>query len=460
MSNLPTQTVTMQTLLDLQERPAVIVDEHYFIIAANAAYTESYGVSAESVVGRTCHEVSHRSPLPCHEQGEQCPHKELFATGKPCAALHTHYDAENRADHVRINAYPITDSDGRRYIMEAFQRLTHNDDVSCAEMKMIGRSPAFLALFDNMTLAARSDAPILIYGESGTGKELAAEFIHQQSTRGCKPYVALNCAAISESLFESELFGHERGSFTGCAGTKKGLFELANEGTLFLDELGELPQTMQAKLLRVLDSGEFRRLGSEKTQKADVRIIAATNRNLLERIERGEFREDLYFRIAGMRISIPPLRERRSDIPTLADTLLRRMSHPKRYTIARSALDILNSHNYPGNVRELRSILQNALSKCEGDVIRAEHLTLEPARSVSAPTPAPVHDRRIKQQALPSPTHDRRGKQQAPLSVGEMEARLIQQLLKQHHGNRSAVAYAMGVSERTVYRKMKRYDLT
>jgi transcriptional regulator with PAS, ATPase and Fis domain len=436
----------MQTLLDLQERPSVIIDENYQIIAANAAYTDSYGVSPDNVIGRKCHDVSHHSPLPCHEHGEQCPHKEVFASSKPCEALHTHYDAENRADHVRINAYPVTDSEGRRYIMEVFQRLLHSDDLSCADMKMIGRSPAFLACFDNMSLAARSDAPILIYGESGTGKELAAEFVHQQSKRSSKPYVALNCAAISESLFESELFGHERGAFTGCVGLKKGLFELANQGTLFLDELGELPLAMQAKLLRVLDSGEFRRLGGEKVHKVDVRIIAATNRNLLERIDRGEFREDLYFRIAGMRVSIPPLRERRSDIPALSDALLRRMSHPKKYILDQSALDVLYNYGYPGNIRELRSILQNAMSKCDGDIIRAEHLNIE--TSMPSSTPEPLVPRDSATAHTPLPTMD------------EVEAQMIRQLLQQHKGNRSAVAYTLGVSERTIYRKMKRYGLS
>lgn len=442
---MSTPKITIQTMLDLQVRPAVLIDEEYRIVATNAAYRAFHGVKAENVVGRTCHEVSHHSSLPCHMHGEACPHKEVFVHGRPCEVLHAHHDAKNHTDHVRISAYPITDSGGRRYLMEIFQRLLHSDELSCAEMKMIGRSPAFLACFDNLALAARSDAPLLIFGESGTGKELAAEFVHQQSKRSAKPYVALNCAAISESLFESELFGHERGAFTGCIGMKKGLFELANEGTLFLDELGELPLPMQAKLLRVLDSGEFRRLGGEKVHKVDVRIIAATNRNLLERIEKGEFREDLYFRIAGMRISIPPLKERRTDIPALAEALLRRMGHPHHYTLDQSAVDALLDYDFPGNIRELRSILQNAMSKCEGGTIRAEHLNLEAAKPAPAPGSTAAELFPNSRETLPT--------------LNEVEARMIKQLLNQHKGNRSAVAYVMGVSERTVYRKMKRYGL-
>lgn len=447
--------IDIHSLINAQDAPAVIIDENYRIVAANHAYCTSYGVDPEQVVNHRCHEVSHHSAVPCHMNGEDCPHKQVFATDKPFEVLHTHFDYANRPDRVRIKAHPLRDADGGRYLLEVVNRLAPSTNLSCEDMQMVGRSPAFLALIENLIVAAKSDAPVLIYGESGVGKELAAKFVHEQSTRKKNPYVELNCAAIPEALCESELFGHERGAFTGCAGLKQGLFELAHDGTLFLDEIGELPLSMQAKLLRILDSGEFRRLGGNNLIRVNVRVIAATNRNLMTMVALGKFREDLYFRIAGINVSIPPLRERRMDIPALAEMLVKRMCKPEHNMcrLTQEAIDRLVNYSYPGNIRELSNILQKALVTCDCNIIDAKHIHFngphEPEQqalnSNRGNTP------RLADETVPADS--------SGLSIAELERRYISTLLEQHDGNRRIVASIIGINERTLYRKLKRYEL-
>ncbi|MGE5027734.1 MAG: sigma-54 interaction domain-containing protein, partial [Betaproteobacteria bacterium] len=287
--------------------------------------------------------------------------------------------------------------------------------------------------------------------ESGVGKELAAEFVHKQSTRSGKPYVAVNCAAIAESVFESEFFGHERGAFTGCIGRKQGLFELAHGGTLFLDEVGEIPLSMQPKLLRMLETGEFRRVGGTETLKADVRIISATNRNLLERVDQGLFREDLYYRIAGIDVTLPSLRERRQDIPALADALLARICGSGRRPprLGADAVTRLMGYDYPGNVRELRNVLQKAAALTANGIIHARHIQFEGAGG-ARPQKMPQANGRGDVAALSGGE---------ALSIEAMEIRHIQDLLLRYKGHRRTVADILGISERTLYRKLNRYGL-
>ena len=448
-------SIDIHSLINAQDAPAVIIDENYQIVAANIAYCTSYGIDPKQVINHRCHEVSHHSAVPCHMNGEDCPHKQVFATDKPFEVLHTHYDYANRPDRVRIKAHPLHGADGSRYLMEVINRLAPSTNLTCEDMQMVGHSPAFLALIENLIVAAKSDAAVLIYGESGVGKELAAKFVHEQSARKKNPYVELNCAAIPEALCESELFGHERGAFTGCAGLKQGLFELANGGTLFLDEIGELPLSMQAKLLRVLDSGEFRRLGGNNLIRVDVRVIAATNRNLMTMVTQGKFREDLYFRIAGINVSIPPLRERRMDIPALAEILIKRMCKPGHNLcrLTHAAIERLVNYSYPGNIRELSNILQKALVTCDCNIIDAKHIHFNGLNGA-------------EYQAMDSKRDDTRFKagETVPadgsvLSIAEVERRYISTLLEQHDGNRRIVANIMGINERTLYRKLKRYEL-
>jgi DNA-binding NtrC family response regulator len=440
-------SVSVHSLVEAQEAPTVIIDKDYRIIAANMAYCASYGVRLEDLRGRRCHEISHHSSVPCHRNGERCPHYEVFSTRQPFEVLHTHYDAHGHADNVRIKAHPLVDEKGNVYLMEGVHRLAPATDLTCEEMQMVGRSPVFLECVEHLALAAKSDAAVLVYGETGVGKELAARFIHGHSARSARPYVELNCAAIPEALTESELFGHERGAFTGCAGMKRGLFEQADGGTLFLDEIGEMPLGIQAKLLRVLDSGQFRRVGGHALIRSDVRIVAATNQNLLALAAEGRFREDLYFRIAGIEVNIPPLRERRADIPALATALVQRLGTDGRgaLRLTNGAMEKLAAHDYPGNVRELRNVLQKAAVLATGGVIDESHIRFNGdgtsaarPRAAAARPAAPVS---------------------SGMSLSELESRHIVELLDACGGHRRTVANILGISERTLYRKLNRYQL-
>lgn len=451
----------IDSLLNAQEVPAVIIDEQHRIIAANRAYCTSYGVEGDSVIGRHCYEVSHHLSVPCYQNGEDCPCLSVLATNSPFEVLHIHYDCANRPDRVRIKAYPVVTAAGDKWVLETIHRLAPTMHLTCEEMRMVGRSPAFMQCLENLSLAAKPCVPILLYGETGVGKEMAAQYIHKQSKRGSKPYVELNCAAIPETLFENELFGHERGAFTGCAGAKQGLCELADTGTLFLDEIAELPLTMQAKLLRLLDCGEFRRLGGTSIIKVDVRIIAATNCDLWDMVAKGRFREDLYFRIAGIKVHIPSLRERRMDIPALSEALIKRICdhHKSNHChITKDAIKRLMDYDFPGNVRELMHILRQAVALSPDNVITSEHIRLDnhlmlEHASTPALTATPSGSLYPKSTAIDSETD-------LPRSLADAEARHIANLLQQYNNDRHAVAEALGVSERTLYRKIKRYHLT
>jgi two-component system response regulator AtoC len=454
------RNTVIESLINAQEVPAVVIDKHYRIVAANRAYCTSYGVDIDTIVGHCCHEISHHSPVPCHQNGEDCPHKAVLASNSPFEVMHTHYDYANRPDRVRIKAYPVDTANGDRFVLETIHRLAPAVQLTCEEIRMVGRAPAFLQCIETLSLAARSNVPVLLYGETGVGKEMASQYIHEQSRRRAKPYVELNCAAIPEALFESELFGHERGAFTGCAGLKLGLFETANKGTLLLDEIGELPLSMQAKLLRVFDTGEFRRLGGTSMIKVDVRIITATNQNLMAMVADGKFREDLYFRLAGVKVHIPPLRERRMDIPALTKALIKRMcdrDKANRCQLTKEAMERLMVYDFPGNVRELFNILQQAMALSTDGIITAEHIRLDndhahnhPSRSTHTIMPA---------NKIPGAQPVPGAKTNTDQSLADAEARHIGSLLERHDQNRRAVAEALGVSERTLYRKIKRYQL-
>ncbi len=491
--------IPLHSLLETRDNPTVLVDRDYKIVAANKAYCDSYGIPQDQIVGKACHEVSHRSQVPCHQNGEQCPHQEVFATAGPCEVLHTHYDFQNRPDHVRILAHPLHDADGQMYLMESIHRLAPRLDINCGEMRMAGKSPAFLQFFEELSTAAKTRAAVWLYGESGVGKELAARFLHEHSARASKPYVELNCASIPESLCESELFGYEKGAFTGGQRAKRGLFELADSGTLFLDEIGDLPLSMQGKLLRVLDSGEYRRLGSETSHKCDVRVVAATNRDLAQMVREGTFRQDLYYRIAGFKVVIPSLRERRDDIPAIAQLVLSHITKETgiAYRLGQSALEKLVAHDYPGNIRELRSVLVKASARCKHGVIHPDEISFEhlpgcnctqaelpdaqayPQLAASAltsevQTPSTRYGRRstdqpgafvqavVTQQVRRSTDKQSMADQTMEVDLDHSLARIeevsIQKLLEQF-GNRRIVADKLGISERTLYRKLKKYGL-
>lgn len=443
----------LESVIEAVESPFVVIDKNYTIIAANSAYHTAYGVSAKDIIGQKCHKISHHSDLPCHLNGEDCPHKKVFETGKPHEVLHTHYDHNNEEEHVRIKGTPIrTDSD-RLYLGEAVFPLAKPDELGCDEQRMLGRSAAFLACVDEMAGAASTDAPVLLIGESGVGKELAAQFIHKKSSRAAGPFIAIDCASIPEGIFESELFGHERGAFTGCIGRRHGLIESAEGGTLFLDEVAETPPAIQGRLLRALETGFYRRLGGREDLHVDTRIICATQHNLGNMIERGTFRADLYYRIAGISIAIPALRERGGDIVPLTNAIVakKRDHNGQPYKITDAAMELLRQYSFPGNVRELKNILQKAISLSSSSMITPDLLKFDDIDNIFDSN-APVNHR--------SKSSTRRNPPSTNRSISEVEATHIEALLHQYNGHRAKVAKVLDISARTLYRKLKQYNLS
>ena len=326
---------------------------------------------------------------------------------------------------------------------------------------IIAVDPAMINTLARCERVAKTDTSVLITGGSGVGKEIIAHHIHLTSKRALGPYVALNCAAIPDTLLESILFGHEKGSFTGATKSQSGKFEQADGGTLFLDEIGEMPASLQAKLLRVLQDKMVERLGSAEPIKADVRIIAATNRNLEEQVKVGRFREDLYFRLAVFPIHIPELHKRAGDILPLADFFLKRY----RLNIGRddlifgqSALDVLPQYNWPGNVRELENIIQRAVLLCDGSEIGAEHLEISaqshPNESVSSHT---LRENPENGTNIASNSIGQQGQVSGASDMNSVEREHILKVLAQVGGNRSKAVQILGISERALRYKLKSY---
>ena len=444
--------ISLQSIIDATDNGFVVIDKDYNIIAANEAYCNAYATDREKIVGQKCHQVSHHSDVPCHLNGEDCSHKKVFETKAPHQVLHIHYDNNNEEEHVRIKGSPIFGTDGEMFLGEAVFPIAKTDELGCDQQRMLGTSPAFLACIEEMSGAAASDVPILLNGESGVGKELAAKFIHNKSHRKAHPFISIDCTSISEGIFESELFGHERGAFTGCVGRRHGLIESAEHGTLFLDEIGEVPLALQGRLLRALETGYYRRLGGREDLHVDVRIICATHNNLRQMVETGTFRADLYYRIAGISITIPPLRERRTDIAPLVKAMLEKTrSHNGSVNrISDDALEILQQYDYPGNIRELYNILQKAAAVSSSGLITSEQLQLNSFANVYI---NPLADRRKHPRDLKSNTPS------TNRSLTDVEATHIESLLHQHGGHRARVAEELCISERTLYRKLKQYNL-
>ena len=305
---------------------------------------------------------------------------------------------------------------------------------------IIGESGQMVEVISLVQRVAASEATVLIRGESGTGKELIAKAIHYASPRAARPLVRVNCAALPENLLESELFGHEKGSFTGAISTRKGRFELADTGTLFLDEIGDLPLHLQAKLLRVLQEREFERVGSSQPIKVNVRILSATHRDLESLMRAGQFRDDLYYRLNVVTILVPPLRERRQDLPPLMDHFLKLFAAKNGKSLrgfSRAARDALLRYDYPGNVRELENLLERAVVLCRGDVIDRGDLPL----------------------ILDDPDALSEAQTQLTAAVEGLERRMIREALKRANGVQTRAAELLGVTERALRYKLKKYGL-
>jgi DNA-binding NtrC family response regulator len=391
-----------------------------------------------------------------------CPHDQVFNTGKASFCAHSHRDINDRVHQVKVAAYPLYGADGELYLGECIDEILPPEERRSGGERMVGATPAFLACVEQLKVGASSEAPVLLSGETGTGKELAAEFIHRHSTRADKPFQIVDSTVLTDNLFETEMFGHVSGAFTGSVGDKQGLFELAEGGSVFLDEIGDLPMSQQSKLLRVLESGQYRRVGGKKTSKADVRIICATNRNLWESVQDGSFREDLYYRIACLNIRMPALRERIDDVPTLARNLIEGINRSMRssYHLHPDAYDQLKRYPYPGNVRELRNVLFIAATQSRDREINAElicNVVTSLPQFSNVDGNASTNIGNAATQAVPAPAPPPLARQ--PASLQDLEAEHIKQLLQRFDGNRKWVAEILGVSERTVYRKLKKLGL-
>jgi DNA-binding NtrC family response regulator len=314
---------------------------------------------------------------------------------------------------------------------------------------MVGRSPAMIDLYKEIARVAPARSTVLILGESGTGKELIARAIHQYSPRAARNFVPVNCGALTESLLESELFGHVKGSFTGAQADRRGLWEEADGGTLFLDEIGEIGLAMQVKLLRALQEGEIRRVGSSRPLRVDTRVIAATNRDLESDVKAGKFREDLFYRLSVVTLRVPPLRERRGDIPLLAGRFLEKASanagRPGRLALSGAALGILTAYEWKGNVRELEAAIEHAALRSRGREVTPDDLPEKLRAAATGGTPAPSSGANELYADLPS--------------LDELEKRYLRFVLERVGGNRTRAAEVLGVDRRTLYRMAERFGL-
>jgi len=334
----------------------------------------------------------------------------------------------------------------QRTLVAQVQALSRADDLrdagSSAEDELVGRTPSMLQVFKAIGRVAPTREPVLIVGESGTGKELVASAIHKNSDRAAQPFIKVNSAALSATLLESELFGHEKGAFTGAVARRIGRFEQAHGGTLFLDEIGDLDIDLQAKLLRVLQTGQFERVGGEATLQVDVRVLAATNRDLAARIAEGRFREDLYYRLNVVVIELPPMRQRREDIPLLAEYILNKLAHKYEWphlALSPEAQTYLTAQPWPGNVRQLQNVLARAAILARGRVIGLDDVR-EPASSSATGESAS-------------------GSLLLRDLLAETERRAIQQALEQEKWNRTRAARLLGISRRQLFDKIRQYGL-
>lgn len=337
------------------------------------------------------------------------------------------------------------DSAARQAMILRENQMMHDQLAEADSFEgIIAASGAMKTVLDRVRRLARTKLTVLIYGESGTGKELVARAIHNNSDRRDKPWVAINCAGISEGILESELFGHLKGSFTNANTDRRGYFEEADGGTVFLDEIGDMPLAMQSKLLRVLEGGEVLRVGSSKPLHVDVRVVAATNRNLKEAVADKDFREDLFFRINQAEINLLPLRDRREEIAPLIEHFREQANAMHRANVRQvtpEALRLLGNYRWPGNVRELQNAINQLVALCDSDTLDVADLASTPEINVSTDI-VPVR----------SPTLN--------ITLKELERMAIQQALAQHRGNREKAAKQLGIGARTLYRKLKEFDLS
>jgi two-component system response regulator HydG len=430
----PQAPLQIAQLIESLPEPRIAVDLDYRIVAANAAYRAAY--ATERVVGRYCYEVSHQYSAPCHEAGESCPRERALRSGLTEKTLHIHHTPRGE-EHVLVELSPVKDTGGRiGYFLERMRALpTRRDPVVGQEL--VGEAPAFMRMLDLVARVATSETTALLLGETGTGKEIVARAIHGMSPRQGGPFVVVECTGLTETLFESEMFGHEKGSFTGANSRTAGLIEAASGGTLFLDEIGDVSPVQQVKLLRLIETGHYRRVGGVEPLRSDVRLVAATNRDLGAMVREGNFRADLFYRINAFPVLLPPLRERREDLVALSESLLKRVSPNRTLSLAPDALQAMQRYSFPGNVRELRNLLERASLLTDSDVISARHLPGEVTGDGDEPAGM------------------RPGIDCAPAGALRPTMERLAELVEAHDGDRRSLAKKLGISERTLYRRLR-----
>jgi PAS domain S-box-containing protein len=425
-------------ILDSINEGVFTVDLNWSITSFNMAAQRITGVSKADSMGRPCSEVFHANI--CENN---CALRKTFETGKPVVNATAHI-VNNRGFTVpiRISTAILKDKDGNTIGgVETFQDLSQVEQLRKELHSLhsfediVGRSPEMIRLFEVLPLIAESSSTVLIEGPSGTGKELFARAIHNLSPRRKKRFVAVNCAALPDTLLESELFGHKAGAFTDAKRDKMGRFALADGGTIFLDEIGDISPALQVRLLRVLQERIVEPLGSTEPLKVDIRVIAATNKDLAKLVEEGKFREDLYYRIRVIYLLLPGLRERREDIPLLVDHIIakyNRLQAKNIVGVSSDAMTRLMGYDFPGNIRELENIIEQAFVLCGTDLIELHHLPpgLRPAAISS--------------------TGDI-----GPMNLKAMEKHLITETLRRYGGNRNRAARDLGIDTSTLYRKVR-----